>query len=207
MIAFGITLYTPVSGFAQEKAGLKIAVVDINTIAEKYEKHKEKRNKLKKEIKDLQEELHKLEAKLKEYMEIQELYDEDNPKYHEYEEKIEEIKIKGIIKKNTEEKRLIRKQKRLVKNLYDDIRKGVAEYAKKQKYDLVMVELGDVSDEIISSNIKEILQKINIRSVIYAAENLDITDKVIDFMNAQYRKEIAEKVKHIEGKDGKKDTK
>lgn len=190
---------------AQEKSGIKAAVVDINTIAEKYEKHKDKMERLKNEVRGLEDELKKLEETMKGLQERRTLFEDDPEKYDEYTQQIEEIKIKGVIKRNTELKRLNRKQKQLVKTLYDEIRKGVAEYARKHGYDLVMVELGEVGDELIQGDIKDILNKINIRSVIYASDDLDITDKVIDYMNTQYRKELSDKIREIDGeKAGKK---
>jgi len=198
------------SAAAQEKPrkrekGGKIGVVDINAIAEHYEKHREKMEKLKNDVRRLKDELEKLDAKLKGLMERREMFDEGSAKYEEYTNLIEETKIKGIIKRSTELKRLNKLQKKLVKSLYDEIRAGVREYAQQHGYSLVLVELGEVSDELLKGDIKEILNKINIRSVIYAADELNITDKVIDYMNTKYRKEMEARAKA--GKGGGKSKK
>lgn len=70
-------------------------------------------------------------------------------------------------------------------DLYNGIRRVIAEYAAAQGYDLVFkvdeLQLEESSGESVS-------KRINYRPVLYHNTALDITDKVLEQLNAQYQK-------------------
>jgi Skp family chaperone for outer membrane proteins len=82
--------------------------------------------------------------------------------------------------------------------IYNEIRRVVTIIAQEQKFDLVLrVESPGVSDQQDPENVT---QRINNRVVLYSTENMDITNLVLERLNADYKKQ---KASGGDKKDGK----
>jgi Skp family chaperone for outer membrane proteins len=82
--------------------------------------------------------------------------------------------------------------------IYNEIRRVVGLIAQEQKYDLILrIEAPTLNDQQDPENVT---QRINNRVVLYSHESVDITNLVVDRLNAEYKKQKAEK------KDGDKKT-
>ena len=82
--------------------------------------------------------------------------------------------------------------------IYNEIRRVVGLIAQEQKYDLILrIETPNLSDQQDPENVT---QRINNRVVLYSHESVDITSLVVDRLNAEYKKQKAEK------KDGERKT-
>lgn len=168
-------------------AGLKIGIVDLNDISEKYEKHNDEVEKLKVKRDKIQAELERMQETLKGLETRLQLFDADSEEYENINLEMEEIKLKLLVKKNTEEKKIERRQIELVRSLYNDIQSSVKAFARENGYDLILVKMGE---ELMSKKIQEIFIEIRMKPVIYANDDLFVTDKLIDFMNARYRRDL-----------------
>lgn len=81
--------------------------------------------------------------------------------------------------------------------IYNEIRRVVALIAQEQKYDLILrVEAPSLSDQQDPENVT---QRINNRVVLYSHDSVDITNLVVERLNAEYKKQKAAGDK----KDGK----
>jgi Skp family chaperone for outer membrane proteins len=82
--------------------------------------------------------------------------------------------------------------------IYNEIRRVVGLIAQEQKYDLILrIETPNLSDQQDPENVT---QRINNRVVLYSHESVDITNLVVERLNAEYKKQKAEK------KDGERKT-
>jgi Skp family chaperone for outer membrane proteins len=82
--------------------------------------------------------------------------------------------------------------------IYNEIRRVVGLIAQEQKYDLILrVEAPTLNDQQDPENVT---QRINNRVVLYSHESVDITNLVVDRLNAEYKRQKGEK------KDGEKKT-
>ena len=84
--------------------------------------------------------------------------------------------------------------------IYNEIRRVVGLIAQEQKYDLILrVEAPTLNDQQDPENVT---QRINNRVVLYSHESVDITALVVERLNAEYKKQKAEK-KEDKKPDGK----
>jgi len=73
--------------------------------------------------------------------------------------------------------------------IYNEIRRVVALIAQEQKFDLILrVESPTLSDQQDPENVT---QRINNRVVLYSHESVDITNLVLERLNAEYKKQKA----------------
>jgi len=73
--------------------------------------------------------------------------------------------------------------------IYNEIRRVVALIAQEQKFDLILrVESPTLSDQQDPENVT---QRINTRVVLYSHESVDITNLVLERLNAEYKKQKA----------------
>ena len=73
--------------------------------------------------------------------------------------------------------------------IYNEIRRVVALIAQEQKFDLILrVESPTLSDQQDPENVT---QRINNRVVLFSHDNMDITNLVVDRLNAEYKKQKA----------------
>jgi len=83
--------------------------------------------------------------------------------------------------------------------IYNEIRRVVALIAQEQKYDLILrVEAPTLNDQQDPENVT---QRINNRVVLYSHDSVDITNMVVERLNAEYKKQ---KASGGDKKDGEK---
>jgi Skp family chaperone for outer membrane proteins len=166
---------------AQDSQVLKIGTVDLNRIADSSKKHKKAMDVLKEDVEVIKNSLQKLEQKMKELLESKKNCD-DPVKKKEIEVEIEKIKIEGVTKAKKGQEELEARQKAVVEGLYKEICTAIGSFAKENGYGMVMVDLGT---EVKGDSVAKILEKINIRTVIYADKKYDITDEIIKCINKE----------------------
>jgi len=85
--------------------------------------------------------------------------------------------------------------------IYNEIRRVVGLIAQEQKYDLILrVEAPTLNDQQDPENVT---QRINNRVVLYHHESVDITNAVVERLNAEYKKQKSEKKDGEKKPDGK----
>ncbi|MFH1709402.1 MAG: OmpH family outer membrane protein [Planctomycetota bacterium] len=166
-------------------AELRVGVVDLNAISERYEKHKEEVTRLQAERDRLVADLAKMDEQIKGLQERRQLFGEDSDEYNDITGKLEEFKMQFMLKKNTLERQIEKRQLELIKALYRDIQDAVREWAAANGFHLILVKAGD---QLMSTKLQEVVVEIRLKPVLFAAPELDVTAPIIDYMNAKFRR-------------------
>lgn len=170
--------------------GLKVGVVDLNKVFEKYEKRKtfdvqlkEKEKQYQKIINDKKKEL----VSLNEKIQLLDLGSEVRKKDEETFEK-KNIELESYAK--FAEKSLVKKYKEYFEGLYTEVCKEVEDIGKREQYDLIMKK---EEPELQGGGISELQFKVGIKSVLYHSDDIDITNQVINNLNKRLSTENKEK--------------
>ena len=187
LVGFTILKMIPANAVAE---GLKIGVVDISGVFEKYQKRKD----LDQELKDLEAQLqNEINKKRKDMINLDEetqLLDLGSESRRKNEELLERknVELEGYAK--FAERQLLRRYKEFFETVYDAVVKGVETIGKKEGFDLIIKK---EEPELKSGQISDLQFKIGIRTVLYHSKSVDVTSKVIEALNAHYLKEKEEK--------------
>lgn len=162
---------------------LKIGVVDLNGVFEKYEKRKkfdaqlkEQETQYQKVINDKKKEL----VSLNEKIQLLDLGSEARKKDEETFEK-KNMELESYAK--FAEKSLMKKYKDYFENLYSEVCKEIEDIGKREQYDLIIKQ---EEPELQGGGISELQFKVGIKTVLYHSSGVDITKQVIDNINKKY---------------------
>ena len=167
---------------------LKVGVVDINDIFDKYEK----RSDLDKQLKESEAEFKaEIESKKKAMVELNEetqlldLGSESRNKNMDILER-KNVELEGYAK--FAENQLMKRYKDAFEEIYDVIVKEIDSYGKENNYSLIMKK---EKPNLRSNQIADLQFKIGIRTVLYNSNAVDITQNIVDRINARYQQEKA----------------
>ncbi len=172
-------------GIHAEAGELKIAVVDISGVFEKYEKRKD----LDKELKDLEKEFqNEINQKRKEMINLDEetqLLDLGSESRRKNEELLERknVELEGYAK--FAERQLLKRYREFFESVYAIVVKEVEVIGEKEGYDLIIKK---EEPELKSGQMSDLQFKIGIRTVLYHSKAVDITTRVVENLNASYKK-------------------
>lgn len=164
-------------------SGLKIGVVDLNIVFEKYEKRKRYDADLREDEKSYQTKINdkkKELVSLKDKIQLLDLGSQDRKKYEEEFER-KNIELESYAK--VAEKSLMRKYKESFERLYSEVLKEVEAIGKLNRYDLIIKK---EEAELQSGGISEMQFKVGIKTVLYHSDAVDITNQVINSLNKKY---------------------
>jgi Skp family chaperone for outer membrane proteins len=136
--------------------------------------------KLKKEGEKLRSDLEPLQKELAQYT-------VDTPEFRATQEKL--LKKAAEIQTHQEffERRMAMQSRLMTLSIYMNLKKAIEAYAKENGIDMViMAEEANLAD---SQSAQELQMKISLRKVLYANENLDITQQVVTKVNGDWLKE------------------
>ena len=187
LIGFASLKMIPANAVAE---GIKIGVVDISGVFEKYQKRTDLDQELKDLEKQLQSEINKKRKDMINLDEETQLLDLGSESRRKNEELLERknVELEGYAK--FAERQLLRRYKEFFETVYDAVVKGVETIGKKEGFDLIIKK---EEPELKSGQISDLQFKIGIRTVLYHSKSVDVTSKVIEGLNAQYLKEKEEK--------------
>ena len=172
----------PQEVFAQE---LKIGVVDINKIFDKFEKRKD----LDQQLKDMEVEYKdEIESKKKAMIDLSEetqLLDLGSEKRNKNMETLERknVELEGYAK--LAEKQLTKRYKDAFEKIYEEITKEVDAFGKENNYSLIIKK---EDSDLQTNQISDLQFKIGIRTVLYNSNRVDVTANITDRLNASYKK-------------------
>ncbi|MCM8784982.1 MAG: OmpH family outer membrane protein [Candidatus Omnitrophica bacterium] len=141
----------------------KIGYIDIKKVFDNYEEAKKTEANFKKEVDEAQKDLDKLEGEVKK---MQEDYEKKKNMMKPEEQTKKENELKGKIqelsKKYLETKqRLDERGKTLENQIFENIKKAISEYAKKNGYSIV----------------------VDSRMILYGEDAVDLTEEIIKILN------------------------
>ena len=168
--------------------GLKVGVVDINEIFDKYDK----RIDLDQQLKDTEAEFKKeIESKkkimidLNEETQLLDLGSESRNANIEILEK-KNVELEGYAK--FAENQLTKKYKNAFEVIYEEIIEEVNSFGKEGNYSVIIKK---EKPNLQSNQLSDLQFKIGIRTVLYNSSSIDITQAVTERMNANYQLEKA----------------
>lgn len=172
----------PGSVSSQPRA-LKVGVVDLNNVFEKYEKRKTCDGQLKEQEKQYQKIINDKKKELVSLNEKIQLLDLGSEVRKKEEETFERKNIELESYAKFAEKSLVKKYKDYFESLYTEVCKEVESIGKREQYDLIIKK---EEPELQSGGISELQFKVGIKTVLYHSDSIDITNQVIDTMNKKY---------------------
>lgn len=173
----------PAIGMAEN---VRIGIVDISKVFEKYKKRIDLDQKLKELEKEFQDEINKKRKEMIDLDEETQLLDLGSETRSKNEELLERknVELEGYAK--FAERQLLKKYKDFFENTYDEVVKKVEQIGKQENFDLI-IKKEDPGSE--SNQISDLQFKIGIRTVLYHSKSVDITSKIIENLNAGYSTE------------------
>jgi len=167
---------------------LKIGVVDINEVFDKYDK----RVDLDQQLKDTEAEFkNEIESKKKEMIDLNEetqlldLGSESRSTNMEILEK-KNVELEGFAK--FAEKQLMKKYKDAFEKIYEEIIKEVDSFGKDRNYSVIIKK---EKPNLKSNQLSDLQFKIGIRTVLYNSSAIDVTANITERINARYQQEKA----------------
>ena len=168
--------------------GIKIGVVDINEVFDKYNRRIDLDQQLKDteaEFKNEIESKKKIMIDLNEETQLLDLGSESRNTNIEILEK-KNVELEGYAK--FAENQLTKKYKNAFEVIYEEIIKEVDSFGKEGNYSVIIKK---EKPNLQSNQLSDLQFKIGIRTVLYNSSAIDITQAVTERMNARYQREKA----------------
>ncbi|MEP9410619.1 MAG: OmpH family outer membrane protein [Candidatus Brocadia sp.] len=162
---------------------LKMGVVDLNTVFEKYEKRKMFDAQLKEQEKQYQKIINDKKKELVSLSEKIQLLDLGSEARKKDEETFEKKNMELESYAKFAEKSLMKKYKDYFESLYTEVCREVEDIGRREQYDLIIKK---EEPELQSGGITELQFKVGIKTVLYHSASVDITNQVIDSLNKKY---------------------
>ena len=163
--------------------GIKVGVVDLNSVFEKYEKRKMFDAQLKEQEKQYQKIVNDKKKELVSLSEKIQLLDLGSEARKKDEETFEKKNMELESYAKFAEKSLMKKYKDYFESLYTEVCKEVEDIGKREQYDLIIKK---EEPELQSGGISELQFKVGIKTVLYHSDAVTITNQVIDNLNKKY---------------------
>ena len=170
-------------GVSAPSRDIKIGVVDLNVVFEKYEKRKAFDAQLKEQEKQYQKIINDKKKELVGLNEKIQLLDLGSEARKRDEETFEKKNMELESYAKFAEKSIMKKYKDYFGSLYTEVCKEVEDIGKREQYDLIIKK---EEPELQSGGISELQFKVGIKTVLYHSESVDITNQVIDNLNKKY---------------------
>lgn len=188
----------PETGVVQQTAGTvaapssgphKVGLVDVGFIFSNYEKLKDQRDALQKEIESSDGELKSIQQEIQGIQEQMKSVTKGSDAAIQMEQQLTELNAQGQAKMANLRRDFVRKEVAMYKDIYDEVSSLVSAYAnaKGQNYTLILRYQRDPGAEA-GDDPNKIMARVN-QLVVYHQEGDDITKPILDYMNGQYQKQ------------------
>ena len=166
---------------AQESVEIKVGVVNLGEVFDKYYKKKELDAALRAESEKKREVLQERAKEIAKLEEELALFDLGTEAGKRTETKLFQKKVERETYRKMAQGEWVKKQRDYTIRLYEEIQARIADYAKREKIDLVL-KLEDT--EIRAGTLEMVQLEIKLRTVLFHSPALDITKGLIAYLNA-----------------------
>ncbi|GAX62195.1 outer membrane protein [Candidatus Scalindua japonica] len=182
----GNFVYTNINLENAEAGNIKIGVVDISRVFEKYKKRIDLDSELKGQEKGFQDEINKKRKEIIDLDEETQLLDLGSEGRSKNENILERknVELEGYAK--FAERQLLKKYKDFFESIYEEVIQKVEEIGEQKHFDLIIKK---EEPDLKSEQISDLQFKIGIRTVLYHSDSVDITLKIIENLNTSYSRE------------------
>jgi len=178
------------SGTVRAANSLRIGVVNLNSVFQKYKKKRDLESKLEVDMRKRVDILKRRREELARLKEEIELYDlgSDARLQKESEHTRKKAEYEAYRRVANEER--AKRYAIYLSTLYDEIRKKIENYGRRHGFDLIL-KADDT--EINYTSIDTLRLKIELRSVLFHSSSIDVTEAVAEELNRSYLRESEEK--------------
>lgn len=162
----------------------KVGLIDMAYLFTNYDKFKDMRDELKVEIEGKEAAIKADVEKIKTMAEQLKTFTAGSDQALELEKRITSAQAKIEADKQTAKRELFRQESKIYQAVYTEVTDAVALYAKHYHYTLI---LRFTREEQVGDDPQKVMQALQ-RQVVYNEAEDDITKKVLDYLNREYRK-------------------
>lgn len=171
-------------GEAAPSAQHKIALIDMAELFKKYQKFQDKREGLKGQIENKEKVLKATIKKMADIQEEMKTFSQGSDEFIAREKQLTKMKSEIESERQSAQRDFFRQESKVYKEVYDEVTAAVASYAKYYKYTLVLRFSRE--DTTGNEDPQKVMQDLQ-RQVVFYQKGDDITDKVISYLNKQYK--------------------
>jgi Skp family chaperone for outer membrane proteins len=165
-------------------AAARIAVCDIGHVFDQYERVKEINLKRNKEVQEIQAED---QRRLKAIDELKTELESLAPGSNEHEARYKEVQKQSIEREawlEVQKTMSMHDHHRLMKEIYEQI---VQEVGKAAEENGIQIVLYRSREKLQTENTSQLMQQMALRTILYASDNVDVTETVLTRLNQAYR--------------------
>jgi outer membrane protein len=170
--------------YSQQAQDVKIGVVDLKEVSEGFTKWARLAKELEEESGQSNAKLEEYDGKIEKLQEALKDLDKESARYTETEIEIYKIQAEQKRFYQSEQGRLKKMAETLGGDLLDNIEKVIQQYGRANGYTLI-IKKEDLP--VREGDWEELRIYVTRKSVMYYASNIDITDKVIEILNKDYK--------------------
>jgi len=175
----------PVTGYST--TDIKIGVVDLSRVFEHYKKRKVLDKKLKETESDYESIIREKQDEIMKLKDDVALLDMGTDSRGKKEDTIQRKSIELEVYAKFAEQNLLKKYKDYFEGIYIDLSNAVIQFGRENGYDLI---LKNEEPELKSNEITDLQFKIGIKGVLYYSNKVDITSRIIENLNNNFRGSI-----------------
>ena len=175
----------PVTGYST--TDIKIGVVDLSRVFEHYKKRKVLDKKLKETESDYESIIREKQDEIMKLKDDVALLDMGTDSRGKKEDTIQRKSIELEVYAKFAEQNLLKKYKDYFEGIYIDLSNAVIQFGRENGYDLI---LKNEEPELKSNEITDLQFKIGIKGVLYYSNKVDITSRIIENLNNNFRRSI-----------------
>jgi Skp family chaperone for outer membrane proteins len=166
----------------------KVGVANLSRIIQSMQEAQDKNKTKADELRRLDEEQKAKAQALENLKKERENFKKGSPEYNERSEQLLQKSIEFQSWNELKKVDLGRRQKDEIKAFYDKINAAIQQIATEKKMDLVIADFSvEIPNDLDAVNPDQLQQLIRQKQVLYTAKGVDISDDVINRLNAQYK--------------------
>lgn len=170
---------------AASQSGKTIGLIDMAHLFKEYKKFDDLRVQLRNDIKASDEQAKKMGEALQSLQKQLKggTFKEGSDEYSKREADLIAKSTQFDVFRKTQQREFLRRESKVYKEVYLEVVGAVGKYAEFYNYDVIVRFSRSAVDE--TDNAQELIQNMN-RQVVWHNESIDITEKVLAFLNQQY---------------------
>lgn len=166
----------------------KVGVANLSRIIQSMQEAQDKNKTKADELRRLDEEQKAKAQAIENLKKDRENFKKGSPEYAERNQQILQKSVELQSWNELQKLDLTRRQKDEIKSFYDKINAAIQQVATDKKLDLVIADFSvEIPPDLDTVNPEQLQQIIRQKQVLYTAKGVDISDEVINRLNAQYK--------------------
>lgn len=188
-IILGVGMTMNLHAQATGAAGVKVAVLDIETVFNDLTERGDVEAGIQTRIGNLQKWEQDMQKDIRQKKADLDIMSPDSPNYEKASSELERMVIELQVEMQVKQRQLEQEKAVQLESLYRKIMDGVESIAQQRGYEIVLLK--DRIPNLRGANQQQIAALIQVRKLLYSAPGLDITDQVKQKLNNDYANKAA----------------